>query len=333
MDNKIYIKTLLTKFVHNNCSEEEQLEVFNFLQTPEGQLFMEENMDEAWEDLLRTDPGLDPLISERILTRLQASISKSESSHNRLSLFARSRVFKIAASFIGFLIVFTAGQQLYSQFRTYHYSTEAGQQRTVILPDGSLVSLNNSSELSYRRGWTSRNVNLVGEGYFDVSHDKDNPFFVRAQGVEIKVLGTAFNVKAYQDNKMVETALLRGKVVIKRISENHSGDEIVLKPNEVALFDHNKLTMSKVPKEISSYKPWYIGNLVFEDAPLKVIIPELEKWFDTKISIDAESMDCRFSLNIDQESLMEVMKLFEVASGAKLEFDKKEVRIEGAICR
>ena len=333
MDNKIYIKTLLTKFLQNQCSQKEQLEVFDFLQTPEGQSFLEENMDAEWEALFKAEPGLDPRISQRILERLTASVAEAESSRRRFSTFIRSGSFRIAASVIGFLVAFAAGYQLYNQFKTYHYTTDKGQQRTIILPDGSLVSLNSNSTLTYQKGWNTRTVSLVGEGYFDVSHDADNPFFVKTSGVEIKVLGTAFNVKAYQADRTIETALLRGRVLIKNVSEGHQGDELVLVPNEVALFDQRKLTMNKVPKEKSDYKPWYQGNLVFEDAPLSVIIPELEKWFDTRISIDPESMNCRFSLNIDQESLSEVMKLFEVASEAKLELGQKEVKLKGSICR
>jgi transmembrane sensor len=333
MASKIYIQALLKKFVENRCSKEEQTELFNFLNTPEGQYFLRESMDVEWDAIEGLDPDLDPAVSQRIMDKLHESVTESERNSKRRWFADNARVWRVAASLIGFLIVFGLGQQLYGKFKTYHYATEKGQRRTIILPDGSRVSLNNNSTLTFNSGWNSRNVTLSGEAYFDVSHDKEKPFFVKTSEIEIKVLGTAFNVNAYQSNKTVETMLIRGRVLIKDISKGEEGGgELVLSPNEVAFFDRKQSRMTKASQAASELKFWHHGNLVFEDEPLHVIIPELEKWFDTRISIDAQSRNCRFSLNIDRETLPEVMKLFEVSSGAKLEFKKKEVRLSGALC-
>lgn len=157
--------------------------------------------------------------------------------------------------------------------------------RTISLPDGTSVTLNHYSSLSYPERFQSdeREVELSGEAYFEVSKDRKHPFIVQTEAVDVRVLGTHFNVDAYRDNPDVRTTLLSGSVAV---SNKNRSERIVLKPNEIAIYNkvEQKLTcqmLENAKNEIS----WRHGEFIFDDLPLQDIARELSNSFGTTIHI------------------------------------------------
>lgn len=195
------------------------------------------------------------------------------------------------------------------------FSAALGSRRKLTLPDGTMVCLNAGSQLNYDSNMLKkdiRSVTLSGEAFFDVAKDKDRGFVIHTDRIAIRVLGTAFNVKAYPQDKITETTLLRGSVELT--VNNKPYQKIVLKPKEkFALIDDTQTDMplSKpgrpqpshsankeklviqdiVPVEVYDKEyvkevSWVEDNFVFQNETLEELAPKMERWFDVQIEID-----------------------------------------------
>ncbi len=210
-----------------------------------------------------------------------------------------------------------------------------GEKSQLVLSDGTKIWVNAGSKLRFpnRFGGKSREVWLDGEAFFEVAKDKSKPFYVRTSDLNIKVLGTTFNVKAYSDENIIETTLLEGLVSLERkVDSNKDVKEIFLQPNHKAIYlksetsvvteeikreiieplQARKIIISKpVQTEIAS--SWKDGKLVFEDETLENIAIKLERHYDVVIHIEDETMK-RFHYsgvlkNISIEQAMKAMQL------------------------
>ena len=173
-----------------------------------------------------------------------------------------TRTFAAAAAVVLLcLSVWTA--YLYMQPATIQTVSTLAETRTVRLPDGTSVTLNHYSSLSYPERFKSddREVELSGEAYFEVSKDSKHPFIVQTETIDVQVLGTHFNVDAYPDNPDVKTTLLTGSVAV---SNKNNSVRMVLKPNEVAIYNkvEQKLTR-KVLENAGDEISWRHGEFIF----------------------------------------------------------------------
>jgi transmembrane sensor len=220
-----------------------------------------------------------------------------------------------------------------------------GARSRLLLPDGSTVWLNSDSKLTYNNNFNSgvtREVNLEGEAFFDVSKNCRHPFIVHTSGIDIHVLGTAFDVKSYPREPTFEATLIRGKIEVRR-NNSIGGSSIVLKP-------HEKLTLVKWPKGpdslfcypqgnrgLSAVKPnvsavikvfsgkipdsavvetaWVYNKLVFDGETFREITEKLERWFNVKIEIrNPEVSAFRFHASFENETIEEVLKSLQVTA-------------------
>ena len=160
-----------------------------------------------------------------------------------------------------------------------------GKTSEVLLSDGTRVFLNAGSRLVYPDYFTgkTREVFLVGEALFEVKHDQTHPFIVQLNDLQLKVLGTRFNVSAYTSDNVIETVLAEGKV---QLELNHAGlfdKAIILQPDQMASF--NKTTMETDIKRVNpdNYTLWTKGLFKFESADLNRITKRLERFYNIKI--------------------------------------------------
>lgn len=185
--------------------------------------------------------------------------------------------------------------------------------RTIQLPDGTSVTLNHYSSLSYPEQFESdnREVKLInGEAYFEVNKDPKHPFIVQTGVIDIQVLGTHFNVNAYRDNPEITTTLLTGSVAV---SNKRNSDRIVLKPNEVAIYNkvEEKLTR-KVIENTKNEISWRDGEFIFDDLPLQNIAHKLSNSFGKTIQIADTALrnyriTARFRNGEDLETILSVL--------------------------
>jgi len=159
-------------------------------------------------------------------------------------------------------------------------STPRGGEYQVILPDGTHVWLNSASSISYPVEFSGRErrVKLKGEAYFEVAKNKDKPFYVSINDVQVKVLGTHFNISAYGDENDVTTTLLEGAV---QVNKNHS--QCFLKPGQQAMVT-NQADLIKVSNvNINEAIAWKNGYFIFNDDNLVTILKKVSRWYDVDV--------------------------------------------------
>ena len=158
-----------------------------------------------------------------------------------------------------------------------------GMRSSVVLSDGTKVILNAGTTLSYPAAFVSgqREVKVNGEAFFEVSHDKEHPFIVSAENVKVKVLGTKFNVKAYDDDDNIEVTLAEGKVGVGLDTKNL----IQIMPGQQIKYMKASHRFIKREVRLQSYTAWVCGKFYFTNYPLEKIAKQLERSFNVRIQI------------------------------------------------
>ena len=238
-------------------------------------------------------------------------------------------------------------------------STRPGSKSKVELPDGTQVWLNADSKLTYGQNFlgNTREVTLTGEAYFDVAHatsvetGQRIPFIIHTSSIDIKVLGTAFNVRSYPGESTTETALIRGSVEVTL--HNNPDKKIILKPDEKLIVRNNDATVtsnenakndsvSNAPDMMTLRKlqpckqdtgshyetMWLKNKLAFENEPFDRILPEIERWYNVTIQLKNGSLNnLHFTGVFENKSLWEVMEALSLSRGFHYEIKGAQVTI------
>ncbi len=176
-----------------------------------------------------------------------------------------------------------------------------GGEYKLTLADGTKVYLNSMTTLKYpvQFGPDNREVELSGEAYFEVVENKAKPFVVNTKEMKVEVLGTSFNVNAFEDSQNTVTTLVEGKV--KLTHSLNSEYEQILNPNEQAILDNltGKIALRTV--DVNNFTSWKDGQLVFYDMPLESIMILLTRWYSAKVFyLNPEVKSIRFSGSLDK---------------------------------
>lgn len=164
-----------------------------------------------------------------------------------------------------------------------------GQISEFKLSDGTKVWLNSGTRIQVPVNFNSRNriITMDGEAFFQVTKDRQHPFYINANELSVKVLGTSFNVSAYQSERYSEVTLIEGKVGIKEINGNRLG---LLSPGQQLVYDNSTRDKLKREIDISPYESWRDGKMIFKGQTLSEIALKLERWFNVKINFKDESI-------------------------------------------
>lgn len=209
-------------------------------------------------------------------------------------------------------------------------NTPKGGQYQVTLPDGTKVWLNTASTLKYPRRFIGkqRYVELIGEAYFEVYHNKKQPFIVSSNGQEVAVLGTHFNINAYPDEGNIKTTLIEGSVSVSTKS-SAATNSTILNPGQQAVLSNGKISRIAVSPETAI--AWKDNIFIFHNSNLKTIMRQISRWYD--IEVDINSMpDVEFYAEIPRNvKLSQVLSMLESTSKFKFkivtEKGNKERRI------
>jgi len=205
--------------------------------------------------------------------------------------------------------------------------TPKGVRAKLKLNDGTDVHLNSNSTLKYSDGLEDgiRNVELDGEAYFEVAHDKEHPFVVSVRGLKVKVLGTSFNVNTYDADK-IETTLVKGSV--KLASTGNKTDSLVLRPGYRAVYK-DKTGAMPVSKVNTKYvTAWKDGSIMLCDTPMADVIVSLERWYGVEITVKNKAIyQYSFTASLKDKSLSEVLNLLRLSSPIGYKINGKNVVI------
>lgn len=192
---------------------------------------------------------------------------------------------------------------------------------SFVLPDGTTGWLNSGSTIKYRMDFNNdRQLELSGEGYFDVVADKGRPFRVIAGDITVKVHGTKFNVASWDNDREIEVVLEEGKV---ELSDKDTGKPLMLDPGQLALFDKSKKKFMTERVETKKYLSWTEGKLVFRNDPMETVEKRLERWYDVDVEVMGSfSEDFRLRATFVDESLEDVLNILKKSIG--IEYSIKE---------
>jgi ferric-dicitrate binding protein FerR (iron transport regulator) len=229
-------------------------------------------------------------------------------------------------------------------------TTPRGGEYKIVLPDGSTVWLNAASSITYPTVFEGkeRKVQVTGEAYFEVAKvtvasGKRVPFIVDIinktrgdnQG-QVEVLGTHFNINAYDDEKAVKTTLLEGKVKVNQSAIDNGqlaktkSQEVVLSPGEQAVLKpHSPLTTNHSP-DINQVMAWKNGLFHFENADMKTVMRQLSRWYDVEVVYknNKENADPLFFEVKRNTNLSDVLKVLNLAGGARFSIENKKIIVQ-----
>jgi len=198
----------------------------------------------------------------------------------------------------------------------------------VTLPDGSQVWLNEQASLKYPNEFDTdrRLVELKGEAFFEVVHNPASPFSVLADGTETRVLGTSFNLKEHEGNRL-ELVLVTGKVRFSR-----ADDWEILAPGEKLVVD-DEGTMSKSQNDAANFMSWRTRRLEFDSAVMHTAVRDVESLYGVQLTIDSEEIsNCSVTATFQNDSLEDVLETFKILFDAEIRQTDQGYRIIGGVC-
>jgi len=312
---KQQLSHLIKKYSEGKINLNEQIELSEQLADDKNRA-AEEVLNQDWQARLESNDIPDHDLMP-VLDRVHHKIRLNENPDRTLNwwaTFQRAAAILILPMLFTFLAYyFMQGKQAASPVSYAEIQCPMGVRTKFQLPDGSTGFLNSGSRLKYPVSFSNeRKVELVGEAFFDVVHNTKLPFHVNTKNLDIKVLGTTFNVIANEDEQTEEIVLQTGKVDVSTITGKSLA---VLKPNEQITLDNEKQTFVKNEVEASQYTSWKEGKLVFRNENMQQVARRLSRWYNAEVIIDDRMLDTyTFHATFANEPLDEVLKLLSITT-------------------
>ena len=314
---KEYYKNLAEKYFAGDITKAEISELAGWIRN-------NVQLSDWWEEEFeKSDTDISPVLRDKMFERIKAEVLNEQPAVERTpgktlvpawARWAAMICIPICIAFFTYNILSISDTDTRSPFIV---KADKGDKATVVLPDGTDVILNSASQLSYLRdfGKNERRVQLDGEGYFQVAHETRRTFIVQVGELEVKVLGTVFNVCAYNNEQDVTVVLLEGKVSVQTPSSS-----LIMKPGEKMNYNKSthKLTTEKVYPE--DYVTWTKGSLYFQNESLDNIMKALSRAYDVTIRIDSPRIaEERFTGTIPGGGIQNALNIIMLTSPFRYE--------------
>ena len=284
--DKTHYKELIEKYFEETITDVEIKELSDWIKN-------DRHLQNWWEEeFSKSDAGINPVLRDKLFARIKEQTQgKEETQGKEKPRTIRMNLWKWAAAIVLPICIAFFTYYLIDSSQTvgapFIVKADKGDKATIELPDGTNVVLNSASQLSYLNnfGENVRRVQLNGEAYFKVAHDEKHAFIVQVGDLEVKVLGTSFNVSAYEDAKDVTVVLLEGKVGVYAQKISH-----IMKPGDK--IEYNKATHKITATQVhpNDYIEWTKGNMYFEKESLENIMKTLSRIYDVEIRFDSNKL-------------------------------------------
>ena len=366
------LKELLINYLERKGTDDEKFRLYNLLMMPENELSVKDILLHHLQDFDET--AIESKIDfDRIYQCIITEIEDHEEIENqKLKIERKSKIIrlfkisaKVAAIFIpafvigviymyltGSGVLLNKGSQSFCEIKA-----PLGAKSEIILPDGSHVMLNAGSKIKYYTDFNihDRNIQLEGEAYFKVAKNKNIPLIVSVANIHIRAVGTEFNVKAYKNERQIETTLIEGVVEISKVGTKADRNEkISLTPNQKAVYvkEADQLSVSetntkekvktnaKAP-EVIYIKPYILANidvtpivswtndqLIFRGETLDNICIKLNRKYNVTFEFENEDVKkLRFTGTLEDETIEQVLNVIKSISPIEFTMNKKAVNI------
>jgi transmembrane sensor len=306
---------LFLKYLENTCSQQEMEEFFAYIRKAKTDDELRSLIRKVYEEIKLAHPSLTYVDEDGKLVFIEPTGETRDPVNKKPWQSKLVKSLAIAASAViiaGFIwVISKPTNNKIAEVKTLTKKfTERKEQKYLLLPDGTQVWLNAASSLQFPDEFKSdkREVYLTGEAFFDVKHADKIPFLIYTRNITTTVLGTAFNIKAYADQKEIMVSVTRGKV---KVSRDDKLIAVLTKGKAVKISNETEQVVEKeVPVE--NIAGWQQGNLVYEDAPLEDIVRDLQNVFNTEIIVEDTTLNklsitTSFSRDIGAEKAMNIL--------------------------
>jgi len=305
--NHEYLKILAQKFLNGTATEDEKKQLHSW--------YEENTLSDDESEIIFSDSFETPEALERhILNKLRAGRQPAhESKSARTGLVRRLTVWSATAAAVLLCVLFiwtkmhSAAKE---EFKTVH--APFGQTVSIRLPDGSHVWLNSGSTITFPVTFknTLREITLTnGQAFFDVVHESKRPFLVHTKTLNITVLGTSFDVKAYDNDPQVKVSVKSGKVGVT-LRNKPELPAVMLLPDKQIVVQNKKLKIEVNEISAPAIAPWKDNKIILEDEILAEVFNALERKFDQHILVENKNlMEEKITITLDNQPLTDVLKV------------------------
>lgn len=315
---------IVEKYIRGSISEEEYNELQQQIQN-DSDSSVGDMLNECWQKDLNIH-----VMPRAAKERTRRLINEKIKKDMRHVWFKRAST--IAASIlIPILIISTV--YFYKEMDHYKQipnivSVNKGQRAGITLPDGTIVHLNSESKLTYTPDFNGklREVVLEGEAFFEVTPNKEKPFIVKTSVFDVEVLGTSFNVSVYNDENIVETALMEGKV--KLTMQGCPSKPVYLTPSQKFIYSRSDRQGTISIMEGDTELAWKQGILAFNAEPLEEVFRKIERWYGVTMHYDKESLvNDNFTGQFKMISIQEMMNILRMHYNLKFKIENNDIYI------
>jgi ferric-dicitrate binding protein FerR (iron transport regulator) len=360
------IENLIHEYLTETISQNEKDELFSWLASDTNNIKYFNQITDIWlsssvfQDTteFNTDEGFNRIKAKINFVNTKIGASKFSVIQLTWQRAAAILILIMLTSSLATKFIFTAKADLPKAESPFIFEVPNGSKATVILPDGSKVVLNAGTKLTCNAGFgkTNRNLNMVGEGYFDVAKNKKLPFLVHAGNLFVKALGTEFNVKAYPNDKNIEAILIRGSIQVNKLA-SHGIEEkpLVLLPKQCLIYNKksdkfqinipvlNETRIAEKPVSIPHdtavvilktkidpviYTTWKEASWTIYRLDLSDLATDLERKYDVTIHFGSESLKkIKFTGTLPNISLEQVLAAIRLTSPIEYKVQGKQVEL------
>lgn len=310
------IGKIIDNYLANKFSKQDFIDLMDSISNEEEMSEFHRKLADEWEQKINKKDEIDG--QERVNLHFEAARIISNSERNRSQVVPQfrlkaRRITRYVAS-ITLIIAATASMYLLMNKRNEQLSPKmcniiipAGEKKEIKLPDNSDIYINSASSLKYPQIFDEKQrvVELAGEAFFKVTPNKEKPFIINTGQISIKVLGTSFNVRSYDEDEWIGVTVSTGKVSVSIFDENSS---IQLIPSEELWINKKNHYFQKSKKDMLQASSWRDGYLYFDKAPIKDVINTLNRKYAVNIKLERPYEEYSITGEHDNKSLQSVLE-------------------------
>jgi transmembrane sensor len=320
------MKELFEKYMTNQLTHQD-LEVLRSQPKASTDAELEEFMKNKWMDEDINTSRVSDELQDKVKTNIYRQMAPV---HNKIPLYIKvlgwAAAILLPVLLISTLYYYHESDQVTSQEMVV--TTGEGEKATISLPDGTKVTLNSESRLGYipkTFNKEKRQINFSGEGYFVVAKNEECPFMIDARGLNVKVLGTTFNLSVRDKEETAQLALEEGKVWFKSLV---SGKSVILLPNQKLTMNQNTGKITVVNESVENISAWKRNEMIFNNATLTSVLQSIEKTYNVRIDMKGrEDTTDLFTGTLSTNDIYGVLEVLEKSYHLKATMKGKNIYI------
>jgi len=322
---------LIAKYLANECDKDEIDHLFNWMNESEDNKLL---FDQAKQDfkIININKSMNKINVDSAWEKLKGRIQEEEQILPTKEVREVRKIqfpflLKIAAAIILLVSVGYFSTKYYMSINNYDITEITAKneiKEQIVLPDGSLVSLNADSKLEYPKEFTDieRKVKLTGEGFFNVTKNPEKPFIIETENAEVRVLGTSFNVNTKLSENKVEVFVETGLVELKR--RNNSNEKILIEPGDVGVLTKDKL--ERLVNTNNNIIAWKTHEIIFREDKLSDVIHILNSVYNTNIICEnQEVLNLNYTSTFVNQEISSVINVICVTFDLKVEYKNDKI--------